>query len=305
MGGTVITKVAELDENDGWADRDRRVFDLAWKHLLAAYSKYTGRGEEDLRRYLASPDRPESMNGVGGIYHFLLRTAQNFRHVRNSISGAMGGSIDPLGAVLFDFDPSKVNAYYGSDADRLLNDVFNVILRDRKPEDASKTWHNFARAALESAEFLSNFGTAAAFFEWADRLYAEPGGKVRMVNALVPIHTIGPALSRDFLKEIGYVGFGKPDTLIIDIFGRAGLSSSTRPEAVASTFDRMAEACGVSSFVVDKVFWLLRSGRFDEDGGVLNGWRAQVVDGFLAELALDDQLGLDQHEARSGQAGEG
>jgi hypothetical protein len=30
-----------------------------------------------------------------------------------------------------------------------------------------------------------------------------------------------------------------------------------------------------------------------------------VVDGFLAELALDDQLGLDQHEARSGQAGEG
>lgn len=80
------------------------------------------------------------------------------------------------------------------------------------------------------------------------------------------IEGIGFALACDFLKELGYYNFGKPDIHIRDIFTELELCPRGASDvAVFKSIVRISNHCGTTPYSVDKVFWLIGSGYFHEN----------------------------------------
>lgn len=77
------------------------------------------------------------------------------------------------------------------------------------------------------------------------------------------IEGIGYPLACDFLKDLGFVNYGKPDVHIIKIFVDIGLCpTGASPYQIQKIISQIADAAEVSAFAVDKVFWLIGSGYF-------------------------------------------
>jgi hypothetical protein len=73
-------------------------------------------------------------------------------------------------------------------------------------------------------------------------------------------------LSCDFLKELGYVNFPKPDVHLRDIFSALDLCPSNAGDyALFKVIIRVANHAGVTPYDADKVFWLTGSGDFYEN----------------------------------------
>jgi len=79
------------------------------------------------------------------------------------------------------------------------------------------------------------------------------------------IKGIGPPLACDFLKEIGIDRYGKPDIHIKRTFSRLKLIGEFNQDKEAfKVLWHMAHLSGCSPAVVDKVFWIAASGRWDK-----------------------------------------
>ena len=76
------------------------------------------------------------------------------------------------------------------------------------------------------------------------------------------IHGFGLALACDFLKELGYRDYSKPDTHLIKIFYELGLCESSEPYEVYKSIREMAKVVGDDAYSVDKIFYLIGSGNF-------------------------------------------
>ena len=76
------------------------------------------------------------------------------------------------------------------------------------------------------------------------------------------IEGFGLALSCDFLKELGYRDYPKPDVHLIKIFNELNLVKSTDPYEVYKSIVEMSEVVNKDAYTIDKIFWLISSGNF-------------------------------------------
>lgn len=82
------------------------------------------------------------------------------------------------------------------------------------------------------------------------------------------ISGMGFPLACDFLKELGFSEYGKPDVHLKDIFKALNLIDQNEKSATKldyQTFkviDRIAEENDTTAYSVDKIFWLIGSGNF-------------------------------------------
>jgi len=79
------------------------------------------------------------------------------------------------------------------------------------------------------------------------------------------IEGIGFPLACDFLMGLGYSGFAKPDVHLKTIFFALGLSPNQDDYDVFKAIVRVAQHADVAPYAVDKVFWLIGSGKFSAD----------------------------------------
>jgi hypothetical protein len=180
------------------------------------------------------------------------------------IGGAIGG-VEKLGAVLCDFEPLIVVEMYGADADRLLEDIADQLLRNREIRRTTRSiWPQYCHAALSGAQFLSQFSSADAFYEWIDSFNRQDEWCAALPLLLSKeVHGLGFALACDFLKEMGYTNFAKPDVHLRDIFLALSLCDPVLMIMVCSRL-----SCELPGTVrqppneVDKMFWLIGSGYF-------------------------------------------
>lgn len=89
------------------------------------------------------------------------------------------------------------------------------------------------------------------------------------------------ALSCDFIKELGYSQYGKPDVHIKTILSAAGLFQSNGSDfKCQKVITEIADATGNTPYYVDKVIWLIGSGNFYNSPkiGKVNGRRNEFID---------------------------
>lgn len=217
-----------------------------------------------LEHYLSLPDKSQSPVSIEELYLRLLASAQNANMKAGVIGGSIGG-VKKLAVVLFDFNPQKVSVAYGGDADLVLSDIEAKLKPSGKIRKTSKSiWPKYCETILSAARFFMQFSSGSEFYDWANHFYQDKRSIAALPMILAEeIYGIGYPLACDFLKELGFVNYGKPDVHIIEIFEGLGLCHrGASPYEIQKIIVQMAEAKGVSAYNVDKLFWLIGSGKF-------------------------------------------
>jgi len=220
--------------------------------------------EDILEYYLNVPAIATDSITLNEIYSRILESAQNANMKAGVIGGSIGG-VKNLSKVLFDFNPTKVLAEYEDNTEYLLDTIVKELQPVGKIRRTSKSiWPKYCKTIVSAAAFISQFTTAQDFLEWANYFYNDKKSFAALPLLLeAEIYGIAFPLACDFLKELGYVDFGKPDVHIIEQFEALGLiKEKSSNYQVLKAITRISEHVGVSAYNVDKVFWLIGSGYF-------------------------------------------
>ena len=251
---------------------DRAAYTLAKDFLLQSGA---GKGvtPELIEKYqhLSAP-RPDTL---AALYEHILESAQSGNMKAGVIGGSIGG-VANLGPVLCDFEPAEVLEKYGSRWEGVLDDIVAQLKpRGSVPRTPRSIWPRYCRSILSGAGFLSRFSSAEDFYEWVDFFDEDERSRPALPLLLAQeIEGIGFALACNFLKELGYENFSKPDVHVKDIFWALGLSPwGTTDYEVFRAVARVARNAGVTPYNVDKLFWLIGSGNFYEDPHIGNRGR--------------------------------
>jgi hypothetical protein len=246
------------------ADIDMTVYRLARGYLPSL--KIAGVTDELVERYLNPASLKPRPTTKQGLYQRVLESAQN----ANMKAGVIGRSIDgvtKLASVLYDFNPDTVLQKYGNDSHSVLDDIVKTLKpRGQIRRTPRSIWPHYCQTILSAAAFVQQFRTADEFFAWVD--FFDHDDRARASLPMLLSHEIegfGFALSCDFLKELGYVGFPKPDIHLRDIFTALGLCQTGDDYQLFKAIVRVARNANVTPYNADKTFWLIGSGYFYGD----------------------------------------
>jgi hypothetical protein len=252
---------------------DRAAYALA-RDLLLRSGADKGVTPELVEKYL-QPSTPQP-DTLAGLYERMLESAQN-ANMRSGVIGGSIGGVRQLGRVLCDFEPALVLKKYASGWESVLEDIV-VQLKPRGSirRTARSIWPQYCRTILSAAKFMGQFASADDFYEWVgsfERLDERARPALPMLLDQ-QIDGFGFALACDFVKELGYENFSKPDAHIKNIFWALGLSPwGISDYEVFKAVARVARNVGVTPYSVDKLFWLIGSGYFYLDPHLDNNGR--------------------------------
>ena len=230
--------------------------------IYRAAKEYLDRIKPDsviLDKYFLGDSR--NISSLRDIYIQFIQSAQNYQGMPNVIK--FSERKEHISDLLFDLDYQRIKDLSPEEIYKLFRKEFNVGGADNN----YNSWHKWSKSIVDSAKFISDFSDASDFEEFANRF--DYNVSMRMALPLListKISGIGFALACDALKELGFTNYPKPDVHLIEIFSALNLSEKNQ----ISTFEaivRMSERCktvdvNVSPYKVDKIFWLICSGRF-------------------------------------------
>lgn len=130
-------------------------------------------------------------------------------------------------------------------------------------------WVMYSKGVLSCARFLTNFQTAGDFIAFVQSFTST---KNEFLVAALPmvlekeIYGYGFPLACDFLKEMGFREYGKPDVHLKEIFLGLELVGNDTDYEVFKMIVKIGKAAGRDPVDVDKVFWMIGSGRFEASG---------------------------------------
>ena len=272
-------------------DLDIAAYGLAKDFLLQSGAD-KGVTPELIEGYLRlSTPRPEALPGV---YESLLESAQSAERKATVIGGAIGG-VRKLEPLLCDFDPDQIARKYATGQEVFEDIVTHLNLRGNINRSSKGMWPRYCGTILSGARFLSQFASADDFYEWVDAFdmlddRARPALPMLLAQE---IDGFGFALACNFVKELGYENFSKPDVHVKDIFWALGLSPrGTNDYEVFKAVARVARHAGVTPYNVDKLFWLIGSGYFHGNPEIgINGKIGRLKKQFIetAQTVLEQE----------------
>lgn len=219
--------------------------------------------DEVLSDHLDLDDGSQTPVSLEDLYEGLLISAQNTQGKPNQIGGSIRG-IHNLAQITFGFNPHLVAEHY-----QTSSQIFEELKRVLKPtgkvnETAIGVWPKYCRTMLDAAKFMSQFKDGHDFYAWANTMYQDARSQ-DAIPMLIAQHVagIGYSLGCDFLKEKGFINFGKADVHIKEILASVKLCDKNASDIDCQRELRaIAQAVGVSAYKVDKVIWLVGSGTF-------------------------------------------
>ena len=257
----------------------KRIFEKAREYLLS----FEGIDSEVLNRHLDewNNSAPESMED---LLLGMLDSIKNRQGMPNFI-----GEIEELRPVLKDFNPNTIIDNYADNWERLFR-----IVQDQCPppgrmeiNNPKNSWVQFCKSILSGAKFLSQFSNVTEFNTFVERFYLNEYTRVALPLLLQKeMFGLGFALACDFLKENGYPEYCKPDVHIKSIFTGLGISKSDSDYEVFKDVIRFSKAINELPYKVDKMFWLVGSGKFYLD----NIQKPTSRDAFIRSVKKELQL---------------
>lgn len=204
------------------------------------------------------------------IYQRILESAQNANMKAGVIGRAIDG-VDNLSLVLEGFNPKAVLNKYSVGWEAILDDIVERLHPRGKIRRTTRAiWPHYCKTILSAANFIEQFASAEDFFSWVDFFDRDDRARASLPMLLSrEIEGLGFALSCDFLKELGYVNFPKPDVHLRDIFTALHLCpKNSNDYSLFKAIIRVAGHADVSAYNADKVFWLIGSGYFYDDSHI-------------------------------------
>jgi hypothetical protein len=219
-----------------------------------------------LEEYLKEYERQQKFESIEAIYQRFLEAAINANMTPSVILGGIG-KVENLGVVLYNFHPASVIEKYSSNWD-----VLDEIERCLKPRGEIRRtprsiWPRYCRTILSAANFLLHFDSAGEFYEWIDIFNKDEITRPALALLIgCEVYGFGFVLACDFIKDLGYKEFAKPDVQIKNIFTGLELCPPKAGDyQVFKAIVRLAKNVGVPPYTADKLFWLVGSGNFYND----------------------------------------
>lgn len=208
---------------------------------------------DELEKYFDAPDTEKTKPDI--LYE-LLFSLQN-RHMLARVIGLRTEDRVPIfKKILLDYDTNAILKEYTEDSlYRCFEDHFNI-------RNSSNSWFAYAKAVLSACNFLNKFNSAEDFHEFV-MLFTYNELSLAALPMLLEkeIFGMGFALACDFLMNLGYDGYPKPDVHIKGILFELGLCENDDYAAYKTVLE-MAKAVGETPYKVDKILWLIGSGNF-------------------------------------------
>ena len=157
------------------------------------------------------------------------------------------------------------------------------------PMDINKPnsyWAIFTKGVLAGAEFLSQFDSFQFFDEFVNSFtFNDISIAALPILFDQKIYGMGFALGCDWLKELGYSDYGKPDTHTIDILCGTGIAKSRDNYEVLKTIVKMARINDEMPAVVDRLLWFIGSGKYVDENVKITRQKAGFIQ--LLRVKLD------------------
>jgi len=234
----------------------RDIYDAAYDYLLSFDTVDERLIEEHLNRW-----QEGEASDLTELYRGLLEASQNRQGMPNAI-----GDVDDLTDFLHGFSPTKVIETYDS-----WDSFFSTLKASdeytppgrMERDNPHNYWVQFSKAILSGARFLNRFDDIEEFNDFVESFYSSEYTRYSLPLLLgEEIHGLQFALACDFLKENGYPKFAKPDVHLKDIFIEIGLSDGNNDFDIFIDIIQFADRIDELPYRVDKLFWLVGSGRF-------------------------------------------
>lgn len=255
------------------AKRDKAAYTLARAFLLEL--PIEGVTEGLLEKYLHHTEKDSRPNSIEEIYRRILESAQN-ANIKAGVIGRAIAGVGKLKKPLCGFRPKQVVMKYQSGWEQVLDEIERHLKPEGRFRRTSRSiWPGFCRTIMSAAQFMLQSDSADEFYKWVD--FFDKDDKARPALPMLlncEIHGLGFALACDFLKELGYANYAKPDVHVRYIFQELGLCSPKAGDyQVFKAVVRAAKNVGVTPYNVDKLFWLIGSGYIYDDPHIGVGGR--------------------------------
>lgn len=232
------------------------VFASAKNFLNDIISKYPDLNNSVLERHLEHESKFEN---ILDAHRRLIESLPN----RNMMASVIGFNRreKEMRKILFGYNPTEILSAY-KNADELL-EKFRGKFNLQNSKGKGNLWRQFSEGIISGSKFMASFKDKDDFDSFIKTFARNKYTKAALPMLLSKeIMGFGFALACDFLKELGYRDYPKPDVHLITIFYSLELSPSTEPYEVYKSIVEMSEAVREDAYTVDKVFWLISSGRF-------------------------------------------
>ena len=226
------------------------VYAFSYDYLIKQSSPYVSQKQIDV--FLTTPDIGKC-DSLIDAFRMLLIILQDFNRFPQVIKYVERQ--DTFKSLLHDYDLN----YVASCSPETLLEEFRSSFHFEK--DA--LWMRYTKGIVSGAKYLSQFKDYASFKNVCDSYDTNIQQRIKFAKYLSKnIYNMGFAIACNWLKELGYVEYSKPDTHIKDICGALRLASPRDDVECFRAVGTVAQEAGVSAYSVDKVWWLICSGNF-------------------------------------------
>ena len=245
----------------------------ARRHLLGCLA-YTIESEgwkleetpEQILALHMEPDRIKMRERRQDILSGMLYSCQNKQEANRVIEGSVAGGWSGLATLLLYFEPDAILAKWSDHTELLRELMASGKIEGQRRESKLSRWPQFCKSVLSASRFMTRFPTGADFIAWVETFRTSPDTAAALPLILEKeIHGFGVALACDFLKELGFVEFPKPDVHIRILAEALGISSADSDyllmRDIMALKPTLAEL-GMTPYGLDKLLWLIGSGRF-------------------------------------------
>ncbi len=232
----------------------------------------------DLQKYFNIEKNFKSKND---ILYTLLISLQDKQMSYNVIGFLRPERIKIFQKLLFNFDCEKILNNYNEES---LLQVFRENFTIKNIESKRNLWRLYSKSVISAAKFLNTFNDINDFDNFVNK-YND--NKLELINLLQKeIYGLGFALACNFLKDLGYKDYSKPDVHIKEIF-LAFLLCDNDDYSVFKAVDEMATLVNDSAFNIDRLFWLICSGKLYLDNLNIGRHKEEFIIRVKNKLNID------------------
>lgn len=252
-------------------DKYKLVYNAAVEYLYSIKPQEISKKE--LEKYFSVKEKYKTINDVSEL---LFSSLQNYQRMPNVIG--FYPKKEKFRKILFNFDCNEIINRYKS-----YTELLKVFEKEFKLDSSgfdriNNSWVKYSKAIISASEFMSQFKDAKDFDQFVNLFtYNESTSAALPMLLSREIYGLGFALGCDFLKELGYDQYPKPDIHLIDVFSELGLSDRNEYNCYKSII-KMARIVGETPYKVDKVFWLICSGSYYFDGINIGRKKKEFID---------------------------
>lgn len=267
-----ITENIDLERTE----KIRAIYEKAFQYLSEITPSLIQHG--GLEEYF---DIKKSFKTKNDILFMLLSSLQNRQMAANVIGFQNQNRSQNFKNIFFEYDCELILNTYTPET---LFERFQKDFQINNAQSKSNLWKVYSKSVISACKFISTFKDAKDFDDFIESFRYN-----QLSLAAVPmllekeIFGLGFALACDFLKELGYTAYTKPDVHIKDIFHKLDLCENEDFSAYKAVVE-MARAVDETPYKVDKIFWLIGSGRYYRHDENIGSHKAEFLEIMVKDV---------------------